>query len=68
MLTKPLVGYDLCIAHWRPNYTTYSLLAMFNVLNVKALAGAFNQEKALVSRSLLHDCETLIFMKVRLQL
>ena len=28
-----------------------------SVLNVKALEGTFNQEKALVSRGLLRDCE-----------
>ena len=38
-----------------------------SVLNVKALVGTFNQEKALVaSRGLLHDCE--IFVNLRLKL
>ena len=37
MVTKPPVPYDLCIG-----------VSAFSVLNVKALVGAFNQEKALV--------------------
>ena len=36
-------------------------------INVKALAGAFNQVKALPSRGLLCDCETSNFAKVRSQ-
>ena len=34
----------------------------------EALVVAFNKEKALISRGLLHDCETSNFAKVRFQL
>ena len=41
MLTKPPVPYDNCVA-------ARLALCLNSVLNVKALVGTFNQEKALV--------------------
>ena len=60
--TRPLLPF-----HQQPNFTsTYSGLSDNSVLNVKALVGAFNQEKALVGS--FSDCETSIFANLRLKL
>ena len=53
MLTNPPVPFDFCVADPISRWET--------VLNVKALVGAFNQEKALVgafSIIVKTDCET----------
>ena len=56
MLTDLPIPYDLTpIQH--------SVL-INSVLNVKALVGAFNQEKALPRRVLLHDCEIFTNLQI----
>ena len=46
MLTNPPVPYDLCVGV--PWVNARLAECLNSVLNVKALVGAFNQEKALV--------------------
>ena len=62
MLTNLLVPYDLCIdIPISCLLTVGSMPVKHSVLNVKALVGAFNQEKALVgafSVIVKTDCET----------
>ena len=49
MLTKPPVPYDFCVGVPISRLLTVgSTLIKHSVLNVKALVGTFNQEKALV--------------------
>ena len=49
MLTNPPVPYDLCVGVPISRLLTVrSMSVSCSVLNVKAIVGAFNQEKALV--------------------
>ena len=48
MLTKPPIPYDLCVADPISRWINACLYCLNSVLNVKAVIGAFNQEKALV--------------------
>ena len=47
-------------------FTMFTYLESYRILNVNALVGDFNQEKALDRRGLLCDCE--IFSNICLQL
>ena len=52
MLTKPSVPYDFCVSVPISHLLTMgSTIVQHSVVDVKALVGAFNQEKTLVGAS-----------------